>query len=342
MDELDRYGTSFSYTNVLKEQPEVHEYAAITIADPSELLATAKDMIARLGYFEGTATSAFALTQKSGSTLINASLQVLDALGDSNTFKESAGYIQEHWRHLDKVLMKVRIEPAPIGKYKIIFVGKLIRSTSNASKQAAGAIVQSKSISQSLGSAKTSWLDGGFTRRGRDGFGGAKRMFLTSASNFKSGMKIGAIGTVIDLMLDVKAVFGENGSKDFSEFVGRAGVSIAKAGATAALGGLFAAVSMTILFTGGVARTVGGVSVVVVTAPEQPLGPAFARTLGIDCPSMKYIAVKSSAHFRSGFERFAGTIINVDAAATHTHDFKKLVYKNRTRPVFPVEIPPRR
>lgn len=264
MDELDRYGTSFSYTNVLKEQPEVHEYAAITIADQSEILTTAKDTIARLGYFEGTATSAFALAQKSGGVLMNASLQVLEALGDSNTFKESAGYIQEHWKHLDKLLMKVRIEPAPIGKYKIIFVGKPIRSISSASKQAAGAIVRSKPISQSIGSAKTSWLDGGFTRRGRDGFGGAKRMFLTSASNFKSGMKIGAIGTVIDLMLDVKAVFGENGSKDFSEFIGRAGVSIAKAGATAALGGLFAAVSMTILFTAGIALPVAAVALVVV------------------------------------------------------------------------------
>ena len=37
-----------------------------------------------------------------------------------------------------------------------------------------------------------------------------------------------------------------------------------------------------------------GVSVVVVTSAEQPLGPAFAKTLGIDCPAMKYIAVKSA------------------------------------------------
>ena len=84
-----------------------------------------------------------------------------------------------------------------------------------------------------------------------------------------------------------------------------------------------------------------GVSVVVVTAPEQPLGPAFAKTLGIDCPSMKYIAVKSSAHFRASFERFAGTIFNVDAQAIHTHEFQKLNYQKRTRSVFPVEILPR-
>ncbi len=83
-----------------------------------------------------------------------------------------------------------------------------------------------------------------------------------------------------------------------------------------------------------------GISVVLVTAHEQPLGPAFAKTLGIECSTMKYIAVKSAAHFRASFERFAGIIINVDAQAIQTHDFKQLRYQHRTRPVFPVEIPP--
>lgn len=81
-----------------------------------------------------------------------------------------------------------------------------------------------------------------------------------------------------------------------------------------------------------------GLSVVVVSAHEQPLGPAFARTLGIDCAAMKYIAVKSAAHFRASFEPIAGTIINVDAQAIHTHDFAKLKYLKRKRDVFPVEI----
>ncbi|MBC8356170.1 MAG: M81 family metallopeptidase [Planctomycetes bacterium] len=80
------------------------------------------------------------------------------------------------------------------------------------------------------------------------------------------------------------------------------------------------------------------VSVVVVTAHEQPLGPAFARTLGIECEKMKYIAVKSAAHFRASFEKFAGVIINVDAEAIQTHDFAKLKYRKRQREFYPVEI----
>ncbi len=81
-----------------------------------------------------------------------------------------------------------------------------------------------------------------------------------------------------------------------------------------------------------------GVSVVVVTAHEQPLGPAFARTLGIECEKMKYIAVKSAAHFRAGFGRFAGAILNVDAKAIQTHDFARLQYQKRHRKFFPVEV----
>lgn len=81
-----------------------------------------------------------------------------------------------------------------------------------------------------------------------------------------------------------------------------------------------------------------GVSVVVVTAHEQPLGPAFARTLGINCEQMKYIAVKSAAHFRASFGQFAGVIINVDAQAIQTHNFAKLRYHKRRRSFFPVEI----
>lgn len=84
----------------------------------------------------------------------------------------------------------------------------------------------------------------------------------------------------------------------------------------------------------------GGVNIVVVTGRMQPLDRAFARTLGIDCERMKYICVKSSAHFRSGFEKIAGTIFNIDAAAVHTHDFKSLPHTKRNRKVFPVEIPP--
>lgn len=80
-----------------------------------------------------------------------------------------------------------------------------------------------------------------------------------------------------------------------------------------------------------------GVNVVVVSARMQPLDQAFARSLGIDCAAMRTIAVKSAVHFRSGFERIAGAIYNIDAQALHTHDFARLAYQRRRRPMFPLE-----
>ncbi|MBT6154203.1 MAG: M81 family metallopeptidase [Planctomycetaceae bacterium] len=85
---------------------------------------------------------------------------------------------------------------------------------------------------------------------------------------------------------------------------------------------------------------IGGTSVVVVSAREQPFDMAFARSLGIDCAAMNYICVKSAAHFRAAFEPIAGSIHNIDAAGIHTHKFDELPYRKRTRPVFPVEIAP--
>lgn len=80
-----------------------------------------------------------------------------------------------------------------------------------------------------------------------------------------------------------------------------------------------------------------GVSVVVVHAREQPLDSAFARTLGIDCAAMRYICVKSAAHFRSGFEKIAGSIHNINAPAIHTHDFSQVSYKRCTTKFYPLQ-----
>jgi microcystin degradation protein MlrC len=84
---------------------------------------------------------------------------------------------------------------------------------------------------------------------------------------------------------------------------------------------------------------VEGATVVVVTGREQPFDMAFARSLGIDCAAMRYIALKSAAHFRAAFEPIAGSIHSVDAAGIHTHVFRDLPYRKRTRAVFPVELP---
>jgi microcystin degradation protein MlrC len=80
-----------------------------------------------------------------------------------------------------------------------------------------------------------------------------------------------------------------------------------------------------------------GVNLVVVSVRMQPLDQAFARSLGIDCAAMKVIAVKSAAHFRSGFEALGGPIFNINAPAMHSHDYQQLTYHRRP-PMYPVEL----
>ena len=80
-----------------------------------------------------------------------------------------------------------------------------------------------------------------------------------------------------------------------------------------------------------------GINIVLVSVRMQPLDQAFARSLGIDCSKMKYIAVKSAVHFRSGFEQLGGQIFNVNASAIHSHDFAALPYRRR-RPMWPLDL----
>ena len=80
----------------------------------------------------------------------------------------------------------------------------------------------------------------------------------------------------------------------------------------------------------------GGVSVVVVSRRQQPLDLALSRSLGLDCASMQYIAVKSANHYRSGFEKLAGSTHNIDAKAIHSHDFKHLEYHRVKRALYPI------
>ncbi|MEC7556206.1 MAG: M81 family metallopeptidase [Planctomycetota bacterium] len=95
----------------------------------------------------------------------------------------------------------------------------------------------------------------------------------------------------------------------------------------------------------GVADAVGptawlqadGVSVVVISLPQQPVDLALCRSLGMVVTDYRYICVKSTGHFRSGFEPIAGTIVNVDAKGLLGQSFADLPYKRLGRPMFPID-----
>lgn len=268
---LKDYGTKHHYS-CERGDPEIKEYVCVTEAVSSDLQQRVVRQLEKDGAVEGSITGIFMppTSERSGSGFYVALASTISYVAGneiltSNLFKESAGYLQEHWRSLDKILMRVRVEKKPKGKYKVLFKGKPL---SKVAAQLITSGAQARNIHQrvALGSKGSAFIDGGFSRNGKSGFGGAKRIILTSAENFRGGVKIQMVGTVIDIMLDVNDVYlKEEGSKDLSEFLGRAGVSIVKAGATAAIGSLFAALAIAgvaTVLTAGVPVLVGAAIVV--------------------------------------------------------------------------------
>ena len=77
-----------------------------------------------------------------------------------------------------------------------------------------------------------------------------------------------------------------------------------------------------------------GIHVLLVSLREQPFDTAFARTLGLDPRRMRYISVKSSAHFRAGFESWAGAIRVV--AEPSVHSLRDLPFRRLGRDLYPL------
>jgi len=78
----------------------------------------------------------------------------------------------------------------------------------------------------------------------------------------------------------------------------------------------------------------GGIHVLLVSRREQPFDLAFARTLDLDPRQMRYICVKSSTHFRAGFESWAGAIHVV--AEPSVHSLRDLPFRRLGRDLYPL------
>ena len=79
----------------------------------------------------------------------------------------------------------------------------------------------------------------------------------------------------------------------------------------------------------------GGLHVILVTIREQPFDTAFTRSLGLAPRQMRYIGVKSTAHFRAGFEAWAGAIHLVSEPGVH--NLGGLPFKRLGRKVYPLD-----
>ena len=79
-----------------------------------------------------------------------------------------------------------------------------------------------------------------------------------------------------------------------------------------------------------------GIHVLMVSQREQPFDKALARTLGLDPRQMRYICVKSSPHFRAGFESWAGAIHVV--AEPSVHSLRDLPFRRPGRELYPLTM----
>ncbi|MFN8708067.1 MAG: M81 family metallopeptidase [Planctomyces sp.] len=77
-----------------------------------------------------------------------------------------------------------------------------------------------------------------------------------------------------------------------------------------------------------------GIHIVVTTLREQPFDTAFARSLKLNPAEMKWIGVKSAAHFRAGFESWSKAIHVVSEPGVH--NLGHLPFRRLKQTVFPL------
>ncbi|MHC0036376.1 M81 family metallopeptidase [Pseudoneobacillus sp. C159] len=79
-----------------------------------------------------------------------------------------------------------------------------------------------------------------------------------------------------------------------------------------------------------------GVDIIVCSVKAQTLDEQIFLLHGIDVATYKIVALKSSQHFRAGFEQISSKIITVDSPGLTTLDFTTFHYNKLTTEVYPL------
>lgn len=82
---------------------------------------------------------------------------------------------------------------------------------------------------------------------------------------------------------------------------------------------------------------IDGVDVIVASNRSQTLDPEPFLALGIDVRRYKFIALKSSHHFRAGFKDVAAAIVTADTPGLCTHKIDMFDRQRTQRPLWPVD-----
>ena len=82
---------------------------------------------------------------------------------------------------------------------------------------------------------------------------------------------------------------------------------------------------------------VGDMDIVVGSRRSQTFDTEPFLAVGIDVTSKDYVALKSSNHFRAGFESLAGTIITADPPGLTTHHIEIFDRSTNDKPLWPID-----
>jgi len=92
------------------------------------------------------------------------------------------------------------------------------------------------------------------------------------------------------------------------------------------------------LNVGPMARlVVDEMDIVVASRRSQTFDQEPFLAVGIDVMKYKYVALKSSNHFRAGFQHVAGTIITADTPGLTTHDISVFPRQQTSRALWPID-----
>ena len=71
--------------------------------------------------------------------------------------------------------------------------------------------------------------------------------------------------------------------------------------------------------------------------PRSGPGAGFGAELGIDPAVKRLVVVKSTQHFRSGFDAMAAAVVYADTPGSLASDLGRLPYRYLPRPVWPLD-----
>jgi len=83
--------------------------------------------------------------------------------------------------------------------------------------------------------------------------------------------------------------------------------------------------------------TIGDFDIIVASNRSQTFDTEPFIAVGIDVLQKKYVALKSSNHFRAGFEPIAGTIITADPPGLTTHHVEIFPRQRSAEPLWPID-----